>query len=218
MKDEKRSKNQLTNRELQNRQKREAGSARMKGEEIAVAAAGKNRGQKQSTHIMDRPKDYVVRFSFPDPSELSPPIIQVRDVSFRYSEASPWLFRDLSFGLDMDSRICICGPNGAGKSTLISLLTQSLVPTLGEVIVNRQLRMASYKQHFVDALPLNKTPIEYLHEKHNVQEQDIRGTLGRFGLSGVSHTIPMLSLSGGQKARVVFADISYQHPDIIVLE
>jgi ATP-binding cassette subfamily F protein 1 len=230
LKEEKRKNNQLTNKEKQNLLKgkiREGGAAKKGGrkggdaeeEQIAIAAAGKNRGAKSAeSAILDRPRDYVVEFSFPPPSELTPPIIQVRDVHFRYNEASPWLFRGLNFGIDMSSRICICGPNGAGKSTLIGLLTQSLEPTEGEIIVNRHLRVAAYKQHFVDGLPLNKTPIEYLHQKHNQPQQDIRARLGRYGLSGVAHTIKMASLSGGQKARVVFADMSYQNPHIIIAE
>jgi len=118
----------------------------------------------------------------------------------------------------MDSRICVCGPNGSGKSTLIGLLTQDLEPAEGELTVNRQLRIASYKQHFVDALPLSMTPVEYLHNKHNVKVEDIRSRLGRYGLSGVAHMIRMASLSGGQKARVVFADMSYQNPHMLILD
>ena len=225
LKQQKQKKNVLTAKERENemkRQEREMSKTDKgrKNEQLAIAAAGKNRGEKnaEKASVLDRPKDYVVRFSFPPPSELTPPIIQVRDVHFQYTGSSPWLFHNLNFGIDMSSRICICGPNGAGKSTLIGLLTESLTPTEGEIIVNRHLRVASYKQHFVDALPLGKTPIEYLHQKHNVPEQDIRGRLGRYGLPGAGHTIKMASLSGGQKARVVFADMSYQNPHIIIAE
>lgn len=58
-------------------------------------------------------KDYEVFFEFPDPDELSIPIIQVNDASFGYTE-DKILFRDLNFGIDMDSRIALVGPNGAG--------------------------------------------------------------------------------------------------------
>jgi ATP-binding cassette subfamily F protein 1 len=164
-----------------------------------------------------RPKEYVVKFSFPEPTELTPPIIQVRDVEFHYP-SGPILFKRINFGIDMSSRICICGPNGSGKSTLIGLLTQSLSPTEGEILVNRHLRVAAYKQHFVDALPLGQTPVEYLRNKHNQPEADIRNRLGRYGLPGVAHVIKMAALSGGQKARVVFADMSYQNPHILILD
>lgn len=229
LKEEKQSKNKLTARERDNQLKkkqREGGASKRKGgaaedeEAIAIAATGKNRGEKDldAAAASKRPKDYVVKFSFPSPSELAPPIIQVRDVGFRYNENAPWLFKDLNFGIDMDSRITIAGENGVGKSTLINLITQDLSATQGEIIINRHLRCAVYKQHFIEALPLNLTPIEYLHRKHNIPEQDVRQRLGRYGLSGVSHTVHMNALSGGQKARVVFTDMSYQNPHIIIMD
>jgi len=219
LKEQKNSKTHLTAAQRDNKLKDAIRKGHVgKGDDgVAIAAAGKNRGEKEAHAEMERPREYVVTFSFPEPTVLSPPIIQVRDVAFHYSNG-PVLFKRLNFGLDMDSRICICGPNGSGKSTLIGLITQALLPVEGEVMINRQLRIASYKQHFVDALPLNLSPVEYLNMKHNVKEEDIRGRLGRYGLSGVAHKIRMASLSGGQKARVVFADMSYQNPHMLILD
>lgn len=48
-------------------------------------------------------------------SIISPPIMEVRDVNFRYGPMLPWLFKGVNFGLDMSSRVCIVGPNGSGK-------------------------------------------------------------------------------------------------------
>ena len=44
-----------------------------------------------------------------------------------------------------------------------------------------------------------------------------RRTLGRYGLSGHAHTIKMRDLSGGQKARVVFAELSLMEPDVLIM-
>lgn len=63
-----------------------------------------------------------VFFSFPEVVHLSPPIMEVRDVNFRYASHLPWLFRGLNFGLDMSSRVCIVGPNGSGKRCVPVLL------------------------------------------------------------------------------------------------
>jgi ABC-type bacteriocin/lantibiotic exporter with double-glycine peptidase domain len=46
----------------------------------------------------------------------------VSDVSFRYGR-NPWIFQDLSFGIDLESRVCIVGANGSGKTTLLKLMT-----------------------------------------------------------------------------------------------
>lgn len=84
------------------------------------------------------------------------------DVAFRYAEHLPNIFDELNFGIDMDSRICVVGNNGSGKSTLIKLLTGEVEPSTGEIRRNPRLRVGVYNQHFVDKLPMAKTPVEYL--------------------------------------------------------
>jgi len=59
------------------------------------------------------PRDYIVRLEFPPVLPLTPPVVEVLDVSFRYG-SNPWIFEGLNFGIDLDSRICIVGPNGSG--------------------------------------------------------------------------------------------------------
>ncbi len=54
---------------------------------------------------------------------------QIRDVSFRYGDKYPWLFKNMSFGIDTTTRAAIVGPNGVGKSTLLSLIMGDLNPT-----------------------------------------------------------------------------------------
>lgn len=47
-------------------------------------------------------------------STLSPPVVEVMDVDFKYS-TGPTILKNVNFGLDQASRVCIVGPNGAGK-------------------------------------------------------------------------------------------------------
>jgi hypothetical protein len=48
--------------------------------------------------------DYVVKFHFPNPPELAPPILGLHNISFRYNESSDWLFDNLDMGIDLSSR------------------------------------------------------------------------------------------------------------------
>ncbi|KAL3282902.1 hypothetical protein HHI36_006060 [Cryptolaemus montrouzieri] len=64
----------------------------------------------------------TVTFYFPSCGTIPPPVIMVQNVSFRYNESTPWIYRNLEFGIDLDTRLALVGPNGAGKSTLLKLL------------------------------------------------------------------------------------------------
>jgi ABC-type Mn2+/Zn2+ transport system ATPase subunit len=207
--------------ELAKKNKREAGGVRgRKGAQQDEDEAGAGGKSLVDQHLLSRPKDYQVVFTFPDPPPLSPPIIQVNDVSFGYAGGKT-LFKKLSFGVDMDSRITIVGPNGVGKSTLLKLMTGELKPTKGQVKINRSLKIARYHQHFVDVLPRDESPVEFLRRTHsalNVSYQEARNRLGKFGLEGTAHEIKMLNCSGGQKARVVLASLSFQNPHLLILD
>jgi ATP-binding cassette subfamily F protein 1 len=145
--------------------------------------------------------------------------MEVNRVHFRYSPKHPIIFDEVDFGIDMNSRLCVVGPNGAGKSTLLKLLTGEITPTRGDVRRNPRLRMGIYNQHFVDRLPMNVSPIEHLRNRfQDVDYQSIRNRLGRYGLEGHAHEVVMRDLSGGQKARVVFVELSLQRPHILLLD
>lgn len=66
---------------------------------------------------------------------------------------------------------------------------------------------------------MNKTPVEYLRDMYSdLDYQTCRNRLGRYGLEGHAHEVVMRDLSGGQKARVVFVDLSLQKPHILLLD
>jgi ATP-binding cassette subfamily F protein 3 len=54
---------------------------------------------------------------FPDPEKISPPLLQLNEVTFGYTKEK-LILKDVNIDVAMESRIAIIGPNGAGKSTL----------------------------------------------------------------------------------------------------
>nr|AYM45178.1 ATP-binding cassette subfamily F member 1 [Carassius auratus] len=172
---------------------------------------------REATELLKRPREYTVKFTFPNPPPLSPPILGLHSVDFGYESQKP-LFRNVDFGIDMESRICIVGPNGVGKSTLLLLLTGKLNPTKGEMRKNHRLKVGFFNQQYADQLNMEESPTEYLQRNFNPQYQDARKCLGRFGLESHAHTIQISKLSGGQKARVVFAELACRQPDVLILD
>ncbi|CAB9529681.1 Tylosin resistance ATP-binding protein TlrC [Seminavis robusta] len=197
-------------------QKRESGARSQKKKNQAIAAGSET---AEIQELIKRPREYKVQLEFAPVNELSRPVMEVNKVHFRYSPKNPIIFDEIDFGIDMDSRLCVVGPNGAGKSTLLKLLTGEVTATRGEVKRNPRLRMGIYNQHFVDRLPMDVTPIEHLRNRYEDETyQSVRNRLGKYGLEGHAHEVTMRDLSGGQKARVVFVDLSLQEPHILLLD
>ncbi|CAG8521892.1 5413_t:CDS:10 [Acaulospora morrowiae] len=159
-----------------------------------------------------------VTFRFPDPDSLSPPILQLDDVTFGY-ENGPTILTNVSLSVQLDSRIAVVGPNGAGKSTLLKLLTGILEARSGQIHRHGRLRFAHFMQHHVDQLDLNTSAVGFMSQKYPGKiEEEYRRQLGNFGITGVTGLQPLETLSGGQKSRVSFACLGLQNPHILILD
>lgn len=167
--------------------------------------------------LLAKPKDYIVKFSFPDPPPLQPPVLGLYNVNFNFPGQKP-LFINADFGIDMASRVAIVGPNGVGKSTFLKLLVGDLEPCTGEVKRNHRLRIGRFDQHSGEHLTAEESPAEYLQRLFNLPYEKSRKALGTFGLASHAHTIKMKDLSGGQKARVALAELCLNAPDVLILD
>ncbi|GAV68690.1 ABC_tran domain-containing protein/ABC_tran_2 domain-containing protein [Cephalotus follicularis] len=159
------------------------------------------------------------KFEFPTPDDRpGPPIISFSDASFGYP-GGPLLFKNLNFGIDLDSRIAMVGANGIGKSTILKLIAGELQPSSGTIFRSAKVRIAVFSQHHVDGLDLSSNPLLYMMRCFpGVPEQKLRAHLGSFGVTGNLALQPMYTLSGGQKSRVAFAKITFKKPHIILLD
>ncbi|XP_047340649.1 ABC transporter F family member 4 [Impatiens glandulifera] len=199
--------------------------AKLDAKEASKGNRGKNKVDDDDT-VPDVPqkwRDYTVQFHFPEPTELTPPLLQLIEVSFGYPSRPDFRLSNVDVGIDMGTRVAIIGPNGAGKSTLLNLLAGDLDPSEGEVRRSQKLRIGRYSQHFVDLLTMDETPVQYLLRLHPDQEglskqEAVRAKLGKFGLPSHNHLTPIAKLSGGQKSRVVFTSISMSRPHILLFD
>ncbi|XP_014225919.1 ATP-binding cassette sub-family F member 2 [Trichogramma pretiosum] len=164
--------------------------------------------------------DKTLNFYFPSCGTIPPPVIMVQNVSFRYSDDAPWIYKNLEFGIDLDTRLALVGPNGAGKSTLLKLLYGDLVPSSGMIRKNSHLRIGRYHQHLHELLDLDVSPLDYmLRAFPEVKErEEMRKIIGRYGLTGRQQVCPIRQLSDGQRCRVVFAWLAWQCPHLLLFD
>lgn len=162
----------------------------------------------------------VKQFYFFDAGEIPPPVIMVQHVSFRYNENTPWIYKDIDFGIDLDTRIALVGPNGAGKSTLLKLLCSDVMPTDGLIRRHSHCKIGRYHQHLHEELPLDLSALEFMMKEFpDVKEkEEMRKIVGRYGITGREQVCPMKQLSDGQRCRVSFAWLAWQQPHLLLLD
>merc|ERR1712032_1236188 len=129
------------------------------------------------------------------------------------------LFEEATVALDIKGRIGILGANGAGKSTLLKVMQGKLTPQRGSLQVNRNMRVGTFAQHHVDALDLAATCVDCIQASYpGMSDQEARGILGKFGISGDMALRRIVTLSGGQKSRVALAICTYKQPHLLYLD
>jgi ATP-binding cassette subfamily F protein 2 len=164
--------------------------------------------------------DKTLSFYFLECGEIPPPVVQVQNVSFSYKDGAPLIYKNLEFGIDLDTRVALVGPNGAGKTTLLKLIAGEIHPTDGLIRRHSHLKIGRYHQHLQDLLDLDMTALDWMMKKYpEVKErEEMRRIIGRYGLTGAQQTCPIRSLSDGQRCRVTFAWLAWQRPHLLLLD
>ncbi|KIJ60082.1 hypothetical protein HYDPIDRAFT_161305 [Hydnomerulius pinastri MD-312] len=163
-------------------------------------------------------EDESETFKLPETEKISPPLLQLSEVVFGYTPEN-LILKGVNIDVGLDSRIAVVGANGAGKSTVIKLLTGELRPMRGDLNRNGRLRIGYFSQHHVDTLEPSMSPVQFLASKFpGKTEQEYRGHLGNFQISGMTGLQLIGTLSGGQKSRVAFAALSLMNPHILLLD
>ncbi len=157
------------------------------------------------------------RFSFPEPEELSPPIIATEGAAIGYGETT--ILSRLSLRVDQDDRIALLGKNGEGKSTLSKFLSGRLEAQKGRINRANKLRVGYFAQHQVDELFIDETPLEHLRRlRPDETPAKLRSRLGGFGIGAEQADTIVAKLSGGQKARLSLMLATLEAPHLLILD
>ena len=156
-------------------------------------------------------------FDFPSPEGLAPPLLVLDTISAGYDGRA--VLSKINLRIDIDDRIALLGANGNGKSTLIKLLAGRLQPMGGEIRRSGKLRVGYFSQDQAEELDLALTPIQQMQRlMPTVPEDKVRGHLARFGLARDRAENVTSKLSGGEKARLLFALMTRDAPHVLMLD
>ena len=168
--------------------------------------------------IATQMEDRVAPFLFPDPNiKLGNPLIRLDEVIVGYDQTP--VLRDLNLRIDIDDRIGLLGANGNGKSTLAKLLTGNLKPISGFKKISKKCNIGYFAQHQLDELNPKASPYDHIAElMEEATEAQKRAKCAAIGFGPDKADTKAANLSGGEKARLLFALASFHGPNLMILD
>ncbi|HEU4380842.1 MAG TPA: ABC-F family ATP-binding cassette domain-containing protein [Hyphomicrobiaceae bacterium] len=169
--------------------------------------------------IAEQIEERVVPFSFPSPAKaFASPLIRLEGAAVGYVEAQPVL-QGLDLRLDADDRVGLLGANGNGKSTFAKLIAGRLAPMNGRRFGSDKIEVGYFAQHQMDDLPAGKSPYQHMLDlMPEATEAQRRARLGALGFGVDKADTKAENLSGGEKARLLFALATFGGRHLLILD
>jgi ATPase subunit of ABC transporter with duplicated ATPase domains len=159
----------------------------------------------------------VIEFDFKQPIRSGEDVAKLQGVRKAYG--SRVIYEKFDLLVRRRERWCVMGVNGAGKSTLLKLVAGHGAPDQGEVTLGASVSMGYFAQHAMELLDPKAQVIEALQVKFpGASLGSLRSLAGAFGFSGDDVEKSCRVLSGGEKARLVLAQMLFDPPNFLVLD
>ncbi|NLB63504.1 MAG: ABC-F family ATP-binding cassette domain-containing protein [Fibrobacter sp.] len=146
-------------------------------------------------------------------------MLAVQDLSFRWSEDSPWLVQNFGLEVFPGDRIAVIGPNGKGKTTLLNLIAQEIEPVEGKISFNPHTELGYFGQTNIQRLDESKSVEAEIESACADSARGRARTLaGLMMFEGDAALKPVSVLSGGERSRVLLAKILAQEHNLLLLD
>ncbi len=149
-------------------------------------------------------------------------VIEAKNIAFSYDDMEKPVIRDFTTTIMRGDKIGIVGPNGSGKTTLIRLLLKGLEPDQGSVEHGTKLEVGYFDQHraqFDEEKPVYKNVVgEKDVIEINGYEKHVIGYLEDFLFSKKRAKSPVKLLSGGERNRLMLANLFARQVNFLVMD
>jgi len=165
--------------------------------------------------------------------------IGLNNLSFRYTEQTPWVLQNLDLSITKGSRIGFIGVTGSGKSTLLDIVMGLLSPTDGTLEIDSKPIETSNNRawqahiaHVPQAIYLADSTIEeniaFGVPKGKIDQSRVKQAAQKAQIADIIETWPKkyqtyvgergIRLSGGQRQRIGIARALYKQADVIIFD
>jgi ATP-binding cassette subfamily B protein len=201
---------------------------------------------RQYTQLLALPQPLTITTAPREVPALSD-AIELRDVSFRYSDQHPWVLRHVNLRIPVGKCLALVGLNGTGKTTLVKLLARLYDPTEGQVLWDgidiREFDPERLRQHiaaiFQDFTRYDLTAQENIglgDTERIVNTQAVRDAAQQAGIHEFLDSLPQgystvlsrwlgeqkdgagVDLSGGQWQKIALARMFMRKADLLMLD
>lgn len=142
-------------------------------------------------------------------------VMETKDLSFGYPGLT--LGRRLNWTVRIGEKWGVIGENGAGKSTLIKTILGEVEALSGGCRLGSKVQVGLFNQDAVSLDP-DDTPISHIAAECGLEPPQARNLLGRFLLEGDDVFRPIGTLSGGEKNKLVLAELTHMTPNLLILD
>lgn len=167
--------------------------------------------KKQAVQLINVSKKYNLLKSRND---------KLKNMFFNKQTDTFWALRNVNLTIYQGETIGLVGINGAGKSTLSNVISESIIPTHGEVLINGEVSLLAIKVGLKNALSgVENIKLKLLmHGLNPKQIQELLPSIIEFADIGTFIDQPIKNYSSGMRSRLGFAICVHLDPDILIID
>jgi ATPase subunit of ABC transporter with duplicated ATPase domains len=161
-------------------------------------------------------KERRVRYRFPEPPHCGSLVLDAAGVTKGYG--GPPVFERVTFDLSRGERLLVMGLNGAGKTSLLRIVAGVSELDAGSLRLGTGVSLGYYAQEHEGIRDGVNVLAHVRSESTDASDQDLRGLLGMFGLTGEIAFRDAGTLSGGEKTKLALAQLVAGRRNLILLD
>ena len=149
--------------------------------------------------------------------QMGDEVLDMKNISFSYGDNV--IFNDITIKFEPGEKVALIGGNGVGKSTLCKIMMEELKPSAGEVTWGATIENSYFPQDTADIIEGDGTLYDWLRAydpKRDIAE--IRNCLGRMLFNGEQQEKSVVSISGGEKHRMMLSKMMLENGNFLVLD
>ncbi len=141
-------------------------------------------------------------------------VLEAKHLKIGYKDA----LSEISLRIRRGQKIGVLGANGVGKTTFLKTAAGFLAPLAGSCTIGNQVTIGYFDQHSAE-INDTSTVIEHFHSRFpSMTEKEVRNILGSYLFGSREAGKPVKGLSGGEKARLVLAELLQSRPNFLILD